>query len=61
MDDDLNLPQTQSQPSSSEDQIFSQTVDSSPEVWGLLTAKTSAFRNVGEYSCECFFAQFECF
>lgn len=47
-DDDMNLPQTQSQPSS-EDQIFSQTVDSSPEVWGLLTAKSSSFRNVGKY------------
>lgn len=47
-EDDLDLPNTQSQ-SLPEDIVFSQGTDEIGDVWGRLVAKHKSFHNVGTY------------
>lgn len=44
-DEEIDLPQTQSQSHNTEDQVFSQNADDGSDVWGRLVAKQKAFRN----------------
>lgn len=48
-DEDLDLPQTQSQSHNTEDQVFSQDADEGKDVWGRLIAKHKSFRNFGMF------------
>ncbi|XP_055295026.1 ovarian-specific serine/threonine-protein kinase Lok [Sitodiplosis mosellana] len=44
-EDDLDLPQTQSQSHNTQDQVFSQDADEGKDVWGRLIAKHKSFNN----------------
>lgn len=48
-EDDVDLPQTQSQSHNTEDQIFSQNADEGRDVWGRLVAKHKLFQNYGKW------------
>lgn len=46
-EDDVDLPQTQSQTQNIEDEVFSQQADDGKDVWGRLVAKHKSFQNFG--------------
>lgn len=46
-EDDMDLPQTQSQSHNTQDQVFSQDADDGKDVWGRLIAKHKSFSNFG--------------
>lgn len=48
-EDDVDLPQTQSQSNNTEDQMFSQNADDGRDVWGRLVAKYKSFQNRGTF------------
>lgn len=46
-EDDIELPQTQSQSLNTEDQDFSQNADEGREIWGQLKAKHKSLHDFG--------------
>lgn len=49
-EDDVDLPQTQSQSNNTDDQMFSQNADDGRDVWGRLVAKHKSFQNRGTFN-----------
>lgn len=48
-EDDVDLPQTQSQSHNTEEPLFSQNADEGCDHWGRLVAKHKSFHNVGMF------------